>query len=179
MIIKTFPCIWLAQENWAASFVKVQEIFADPHVEGVTEVQCNVLPCVWISHFPSLQMNINILHPPFLLERKLHKIIPHHILSLSWQNPEKCSKFKWYGICRHSLSNIKLADQNQQSLTKESPKRSFIFLIPFPCLHLFLPYCKCISSALVSALWYVSASERFCWVITSIAKQAFQEWRRK
>lgn len=34
---KTLPCIRLTQENWAASFVNVQEIFADPYVQGVTE----------------------------------------------------------------------------------------------------------------------------------------------
>lgn len=27
-----------------SSFVNVQEIFADPCVEGVTEAQCNLLP---------------------------------------------------------------------------------------------------------------------------------------
>lgn len=79
------------------------------------------------------------LHSPTSssLERKAHKIILNHVLLLSWQNAEKCRKFKLYGIHRHNLFKIKHKDQNLQSFTKESPKRSFIFLIPFPCLHLF------------------------------------------
>lgn len=123
--------------EFAALFFTVEKTFAGPCMEGRTEVYCNLLPFVWISFFFSLQMNIYIPQSPPFLERKAHKIILNHVLLLSWQNAEKCRKFKLYGIHTHNLFKIKCKDQNLWSFTKESPKRSFIFLIPFPCLHLF------------------------------------------